>query len=92
MKLNVRALSLTLGIFFGASLFLFTWWVIAWEGATGEPTLIGKLYPGYSISAVGSFVGLAFATVDGLITGALFALLYNYLTARLGPPASREGA
>jgi ABC-type branched-subunit amino acid transport system permease subunit len=82
MKLNVRALSVTLGVFFGLGLFTFTWWVILRQGATGEPTLIGKLYPGYSISAVGSFVGLAWATLDGLITGALFALLYNYLATR----------
>jgi hypothetical protein len=90
MKLNVRALSVTLGVFFGLGLFTFTWWVILREGATGDPTLIGRLYPGYCISVVGSFIGLGWATLDGLITGALFALLYNYLAARLGgspPPA-----
>jgi len=88
MKLNVRALSLTLGVFFGLGLFTFTWWVILREGATGEPTLIGRLYPGYSISAVGSFAGLAWATLDGLVTGALFALLYNYLVVRFTPPSA----
>jgi len=82
MKLNVRALSFRLGIFFGPGLFAFTWWVILLEGATGEPTLIGKLYPGYSISVAGSLIGLGWATLDGLISGALFALLYNYLAAQ----------
>ncbi len=85
MKLNVRALSITLAVFFGLGLFTFTWWVILREGATGEATLIGRLYPGYSISVAGSFIGLAWATLDGLVSGALFALLYNYLAARFRP-------
>ena len=44
MKLNVKAFSLTCGIVWGFGLFLLTWWIIAFEGATGEPTLIGLLY------------------------------------------------
>ncbi len=87
MRLNVRALSITLGVFFGLGLFTFTWWVILRSGATGEPTLIGQLYPGYRISVAGSFIGLAWATLDGLVSGALFALLYNYLAARFSPPS-----
>jgi len=82
MKLNVNALALTSGLIWGFGLFCLTWWMIAVNGATGETTLIGKIYIGYSISAAGSFIGLAWAFVDGLIGGAIFAWLYNLIASR----------
>ena len=82
MKLNVKAFALTCGIFWGICLFLLTWWIIAFEGATGEPTLIGYMYRGYSISPTGSVIGFIWALVDGLIGGAIFAWLYNLILAR----------
>lgn len=83
MKLNVRAFALTCGLVWGVGLFLLTWWIIAFDGATGEPTLIGRLYRGYSISPAGSFIGLIWAFVDGLVIGAIFAWLYNFVAARI---------
>jgi hypothetical protein len=80
MKLNTKAFALTSGLVAGFGLFLLTWWIIAFDGATGEPTLIGRLYRGYSISPAGSFIGLIWAFVDGLIFGAIFAWLYNLIT------------
>ena len=82
MKLNVKAFSLTCGIVWGLGLFLLTWWIIAFDGATGEPTLIGRLYRGFTISPAGSFIGFIWAFVDGLIGGAIFAWLYNLISAR----------
>jgi hypothetical protein len=61
----------------GAGLFLLTWWIIAFEGASGDVTWIGRVYRGYSVTPAGSVVGLAWALVDGLIFGAIFAWLYN---------------
>lgn len=52
------------------------------DGVTGEPTLIGRLYRGYNISPTGSIIGLAWAFFDGLIIGAIFAWLYNVLSDR----------
>lgn len=80
MKLNVKSFSLTTGLVWGIGLFLFTWWVIAFDGVTGEPTLIGRLYRGYSISPIGSIIGLVWAFIDGLIGGAIFAWLYNLIS------------
>ncbi|MCP3940726.1 MAG: hypothetical protein GY710_04495 [Desulfobacteraceae bacterium] len=85
MKLNVKAFALTGGILWGLGLFLLTWWIIAFDGATGEPTLIGRLYRGYTISPTGSFIGLGWAFVDGLIGGAIFAWLYNRITTCCSP-------
>ena len=82
MKLDIRAFALSCGILWGAGIFLLTWWIIAFDGATGEATLIGRLYRGYTISAAGSFIGLVWGFFDGLIGGALFAWLYNWLRGR----------
>ena len=84
MKLNVNAFALTCGLLWGIALFGATWWIIFFEGATDEITLLGKVYRGYRISPAGSLIGLAWALIDGLIGGAVFACLYNALAARLG--------
>ena len=82
MKFNIRAFALTCGIVWGIALFLLTWWIIAFDGATGEATLIGTIYRGYTISPPGSFIGLAWGFVDGLIGGAIFAWLYNLISPK----------
>jgi hypothetical protein len=77
MRLDVRAFAFTSALVWGVGLFAFTWWVIAFDGASGEPTLIGQLYRGYSLSPAGSVIGLLWALPDGLLFGAIFAWLYN---------------
>ena len=85
MKLNVKAFALTCGLVWGIALFLLTWWIIAFDGASGEATLIGSLYRGYNISPVGSLIGFVWAFGDGLIFGAIFAWLYNLVSGRAQP-------
>jgi hypothetical protein len=77
MKLNIKAFALTCGILWGLALFFLTWWLISFGGATRELTLIGKVYLGYTVSPVGSVIGLVYAFFDALIGGAIFAWLYN---------------
>ena len=86
MRLNIKAFALTCGLLWGFGLFFITWWMIAFDGATGEATLIGKVYRGYRIDAVGSLIGLVWAFFDGLIGGAIFAWLYNLIAARVTKP------
>lgn len=83
MKLNVKAFALAFGLVWGLGLFILTWWIIAFEGATEEITAIGRLYRGYNISPLGSVIGLIWALVDGTIGGAIFAWLYNLIAARI---------
>ncbi|UCE23594.1 MAG: bacteriophage holin [Candidatus Zixiibacteriota bacterium] len=85
MKLNVKALALTLGILWGLSVFILTWWIILFEGATGEITLIGKVYRGFCISPTGSLIGFLWGFFDGLIAGALVAWVYNWFVDRFSP-------
>ena len=83
MKLNIKAFSIACGLFFGVGLLLITWWIILFEGATGEITLIGKVYRGYNLSFAGSIIGFCWALFDGLLGGAVFAWLYNFLVCKL---------
>jgi hypothetical protein len=82
MKLNTKAFALTCGLIWGFGLFALTWWIIAFDGASGERTLIGQLYRGYTVSPAGSLIGLVWAFADGWVGGAIFAWLYNLLTER----------
>ena len=77
MKLDIKALALACSILWGSVVFLVTCWVIILDGASGDPTWLGQIYRGYSISAVGSVIGLGWGLVDGLIGGAVLAWLYN---------------
>jgi len=79
-KLDVKACALACAIIWGLGLFLLTWWIIYFDGATGEATVIGRLYRGYTISPMGSMIGFAWAFIDGLFGGMVFAWLYNRLS------------
>ena len=83
MKLDIKAFALTFALFWGIALFGVTWWIMAFEGATGDMTFVGRVYLGYSISPLGSLAGLVWGLVDGFIGGAIFAWLYNTLADRL---------
>ena len=82
MRLDIKSFALTCALLWGIALFALTWWIMAFEGATGDVTFVGRVYLGYSISPLDSLVGLVWALVDGLIAGAIFAWLYNALANR----------
>ena len=83
MRLDIKVFAITCGLFWGLGLFFVTWWIMLFDGATGDPLLIGHLYRGYNVSPVGSLIGLVWGLVDGLIGGAIFAWLYNRIADRL---------
>jgi hypothetical protein len=85
MQLNVRAFSVTCGLIWGFGLLFITWWIIFFDGASGAPTLLGKVYRGYNISIGGSLIGFVWALVDGVIGGAIFAWLYNLVARKFQP-------
>jgi hypothetical protein len=82
MRLDVRAFAIAGGLIWGFGLFFLTWWIMAFEGASHEVTLIGLVYRGYTISPLGSVIGLLWALPDGFVGGLIFAWLYNLLAKR----------
>lgn len=82
MKLDIRAFALSCALVWGLGLFLATWWIIGFDGASTDPTLLGKLYRGYSVTPAGSVIGLVWGFFDALLGGAIFAWLYNLLVSR----------
>ncbi len=88
MKLNVKALAVTAGLLWGFGIFFITWWIILFEGATGETTCLGLMCRGYCISPFGSVIGLLWGLVDGLICGAIIGWLYNYFVGCMSKPSA----
>ena len=78
-KVDVKALGLSLGIVWGAAMFLlglmvmFFSWGIAWV------ELMSSLYIGYKATFLGSIIGGIWGFVDAGIAGVIIAWLYNKL-------------
>jgi len=87
MKLNIGAFALAFGIWWGVGLFIATWWIIVTGGETPAEMFIDRFYFGYSITPLGSLVGLVWAFVCGTICGGILAWLYNVLCRRIGSAA-----
>lgn len=90
MKLNIGALSLAVGLFWGGSILLVGVSNLIWPGYGGAfLQLAASIYPGYSASA--SFgqviIGTLYGLVDGAIGGVIFAWLYNWISTFFGPAA-----
>ncbi len=83
MKLNAKRLALIGGIFWGASLMIMAW--ITMKTGYGKEFLdiITSFYPGYSLSLVGSFIGLGLGFVDAFVCLYVFASIYNWLIDKL---------
>ncbi len=83
MKLNLKALAVTAGLFWGFMIFFVTWWIMLFEGASGGVTCLSMIYRGYCVSPLGSIIGLLWGFFDGLIGGAIFGWLYNLMVVRI---------
>ena len=78
MKLNTLALGVSLGVIWGGILFVVTW--LSYFTGYGKmflDVLAASIYPGYSISPVGSVVGLLYGFADAGIGGVILGWLYN---------------
>jgi len=78
MKFNIKAFALVSGLMYGFVLFISALWLMA-RGYSNQETLLSMVYPGFTISPLGSLLGLIYGLFDGVIIGALFAWLYNHL-------------
>lgn len=89
MKLSIKSLALSMGILWGAAVFLVGISNLIWPGyGDAMLELASSIYPGYSVGGFGSvIVGALYAFVDGAIGGAILAWLYNKL---LGTSAAAQ--
>ena len=80
MKLRPVALGVALGSVWGVSLFIITW--ISYHTGYGRlflEVLAQSIYPGYTITPLGSFLGLLYGFADGFVSAALIGYIYNKL-------------
>ncbi len=85
MRLNPIALGIALGAVWGISLFVTTW--ISYYTGYGRlflETLAQSIYPGYSITPLGSLLGLIYGFLDGLISASLIGWIYNKIATKPG--------
>ena len=77
MRLNAKALALSIGILWGTSVFIATAWILLFGFDGNTLAKLGNFYLGYTVSWGGAFIGLFYGFIDGLIAGFLLAVLYN---------------
>ncbi len=83
MKLRPVALGVALGSVWGVSLFITTW--ISYYTGYGKlflEVLAQSIYPGYTITPLGSFLGLLYGFADGFVSAVLIGYIYNKLVKR----------
>src|ERR1039458_4381309 len=83
IQMNVKAFAVAAGTLWGLLLFAFT----LLEAARGVGYTLGllvALYPGYSVTYLGSVIGLAYGLSSGALVGAAFCWLYNRFAGTCG--------
>jgi tetrahydromethanopterin S-methyltransferase subunit G len=79
LHLNGNILGIVLGIVLGLTIFLATNWLVI-KGGSDAGThlrLLNQFFIGYSVTFVGSLVGLFYGFLTGYIIGFLIAWIYN---------------
>ena len=85
MRINVIALSVTAGLFWGAAILIVASAHSIWPSYGGAfLELASSIYSGYDPEpGVGSIIiGTLYGLVDGAIAGAIFGWLYNFLSRK----------
>jgi len=79
LRVDRGALGLSVGALGGLGLFVATLALVLAGGPVVGPTLglLGQYFPGYSVTGLGSWVGLFYGFVSGFVGGWLFAVLRN---------------
>ncbi len=84
LRLNDTILAMVLGLMTGLLVFVATNWLVIKGGDRVGPhlALLGQFFPGYSVSFLGSLLGLAYGSVLGAVAGWSIAWVYNRLAFR----------
>ncbi|MCB1112927.1 MAG: bacteriophage holin [Chlamydiales bacterium] len=76
-----KRLGLAGGILWGVMMFIMTFANIFFGYGTTFLNLMADVYPGYSVSYIGSLIGLGYGFLDGFIGLYILAWLYNKINA-----------
>ncbi|GBE01501.1 hypothetical protein BMS3Bbin06_01209 [bacterium BMS3Bbin06] len=80
MRLKPFALGIAVGVLWGGALFITTWLsYFTGYGTLFLKTLAESIYPGYSITPAGSFLGLCYGFIDGFVSASIIGWIYNRL-------------
>lgn len=87
-RLRARIMAVTFGMTGGIALFVATGWLIlrGGENVGAHLGLLGFYFPGYTVTWPGAFVGLAYGSMVGGLTGAAIAWTYNAIVLFRDPP------
>ncbi len=82
-ELHETAVAMAFGLLWGFGVFFLAWWMRLLGGGREAPLGLGRVYPGYRATVIGSLIGAVWAVIDGFIAGWLYARLYNTLRRAL---------
>jgi len=74
--MKLKAFAAATGILWGFLLFVYTLLEVS-RGLGKTLSALSALYIGYSVTYLGSLVGLVYGLVSGVLIGAAFCWLYN---------------
>jgi hypothetical protein len=85
MRLNVKGLAVALALAWGGGVFLAGAAHEVWPGyGVTFLQFAASIYPGYHVGGFGGvIIGTLYALLDGAVSGALVAWLYNAASTRL---------
>lgn len=80
-RLNERAWGIAMGMLLGTGLFIATNVLVLKGGPNvGQHlSLLGRYFPGYSVTFLGSIIGFVYCFVLGYIVGRMIGMVYNRL-------------
>jgi hypothetical protein len=78
-RLHARAWGIALGVLVGGSLFVATMILVVRGGPQvgAHLGLLAAVFPGYTVSTGGAFIGFVYGFVAGYAVGRTIAVLYN---------------
>ena len=79
MALNAKNLGIAGGVLWGVMIFLMTLASVQWGYGTAFLDVWVSVYPGYTITWVGSIIGLVYGFIDGFIALFVVGYVYNWL-------------
>ena len=79
VRLELLVTAVTTAVLLGLGLFLPTIFLVIKGGPVVGPhlALLGHFLPGYDVTVLGSFVGLAYGLIIGATLGVLITIVYN---------------